>query len=208
MANLLLATAIVTQSGCFYFTRNFLRQRDEYTATTQDFRIATTEKGAELYARFAPADFTFIAEDRPWLSNPFAVHFARRDASRSSATVFIIADDPSQAATVTSRPTVPEYRTIIDGSELSGGVLLGSDAVLPAAPPRTYVVHVYNWHYTSNPLRYCAAPVFVIGDVFANIFTLGYAGGFGCAKQDLLDRQRHEGLELEPLTNMGIGDGH
>ncbi len=86
---------------------------------------------------------------------------------------------------------------MVDGSEFSKGAPVGADAALPAAPSTTYVVHDFNRYYTSNPLRYCAAPVFVIGDVLANIFTLGFVGGYGCAKQDSGDRIRHGALVLE-----------
>ncbi len=65
MAMLVLGLVILAQFGCFYFTRDFLRQRDEFTATTQECRIATTDTGGELYTRFSPADFALIAEGRP-----------------------------------------------------------------------------------------------------------------------------------------------
>ena len=196
MAIILLGSALVTQSGCFYFTRHFLRQTDVYTATTQDCRIATTEAGGDLYARFSPTDFALIAEGRPWLRNPLALRFAQREAGPASSTVFIMPTpvfDPegiSQSATLM-------FKANVDGGYLSKGTPVSAEASLPTAPSTSYVVHDFNRHYTSNPLRYCVAPVFVIGDVLVNIVTLGFVGGYGCAKQDSGDRIRHGILVFE-----------
>ena len=200
LTTLALGLGILAQSGCFYLTRNFLREEEFYTATTEECRIATTDAGGELYARFSPADFALVAKERPWLRNPLAVHFSQRKAGAARTTVLIIPDPdgiPSSAAL--------EFKAMVDGSDLSKGMLVDASAPLPAAPSQAFVVRSYNRHYTSNPLRYCAAPVFVIGDVLVNIITLGFAGGYGCAKQDEGDRFRRGTLILEPASMPGRG---
>ena len=129
MTMLVLGLGILAQTGCFYLTRTYLRERDEYTATTAECRIAVTDTGGDIYVRFSPEKFADIAEFRPWLRNPLAVHFDQAVAGANDQNVFIIPDHSGNSAS-----SSPSFRAVFKSGELSRGALVDASAPLPSVP--------------------------------------------------------------------------
>jgi len=191
-----LSTLLLMLGGCFYNTRNYLRNYDPYVVKTLECTVGPSRTGTDVVVRFPRDGFAKLSQERPWLKNPVMIHL---DQPYSPKPVWLLIISPKERVVAGHRDNTPGYVVEINGRySRDDCTVITEPHFLPNFPLQDLHLetHDYEQHYTSHVGRYFIAPVYVLSDIGIGITTLGMMDILGCEKQDEYDANRLRLIQL------------